>query len=78
MLRSSKVESSKTLITVTAETTVREVMELTERRRISGVPVIEGDNNLVGIVTSRDLRFETNHDQPVSKIMTPKAELDYC
>jgi len=77
VLNVKKFESGiiKDPYTVTAETTVREVIELTERRRISGVPVIEGDNNLVGIVTSRDLRFETNHDQPVSKIMTQKSDL---
>jgi IMP dehydrogenase len=77
VLNVKKFESGiiKDPYTVTAETTVREVMALTERRRISGVPVIEGDNNLVGIVTSRDLRFETNHDQPVSNIMTQKADL---
>ncbi|PWR00355.1 IMP dehydrogenase [Leucothrix pacifica] len=61
--------------TVTADTSVREVIELTAKRRISGVPVIAGDNDLVGIVTSRDLRFETNHDQPVSEIMTAKDKL---
>lgn len=61
--------------TVTADTSVREVIELTAQRHISGVPVIAGDNDLVGIVTSRDLRFETNHDQPVSEIMTPKDNL---
>lgn len=61
--------------TVKADTTVREVIELTAKRHISGVPVIAGDNDLVGIVTSRDLRFETNHDQPVSEIMTPKDKL---
>ncbi|PWQ95971.1 IMP dehydrogenase [Leucothrix arctica] len=77
VLNVKKFESGiiKDPYTVTAETTVREVIELTARRRISGVPVIEGDNNLVGIVTSRDLRFETNHDQPVSNIMTQKADL---
>ena len=61
--------------TVTADTSVREVIDLTAKRRISGVPVIAGDNDLVGIVTSRDLRFETNHDQPVSEIMTAKDKL---
>ncbi|MCL4151230.1 UNVERIFIED_CONTAM: hypothetical protein GTU68_044636, partial [Idotea baltica] len=61
--------------TVTADTTVRDVIDLTAKRRISGVPVVAGDNDLVGIVTSRDLRFETNHDQPVSQIMTPKEKL---
>lgn len=61
--------------TVKADTTVREVIDLTAKRHISGVPVIAGDNDLVGIVTSRDLRFETDHDQPVSEIMTPKDKL---
>lgn len=61
--------------TVTADTSVREVIELTEKRRISGVPVVAGNNDLVGIVTSRDLRFETNHDQPVSEVMTAKDKL---
>ncbi|RVU86073.1 IMP dehydrogenase [Leucothrix sargassi] len=77
VLNVKKFESGiiKDPYTVTAETTVREVIELTDKRRISGVPVIAGDNDLVGIVTSRDLRFETNHDQPVSNIMTPKEKL---
>lgn len=61
--------------TVTADTSVREVIDLTEKRRISGVPVVAGNNDLVGIVTSRDLRFETNHDQPVSEVMTAKDKL---
>ena len=61
-------------ITVSPDTTVREVMELTHAKKISGVPVVDGDD-LVGIVTSRDLRFELNHDEPVSTIMTPKDRL---
>jgi IMP dehydrogenase len=61
-------------ITVSPEKTIREVMELTRRKKISGVPVVEGDN-LVGIVTSRDLRFETHLDEAVSTIMTPKERL---
>jgi len=61
-------------ITVGPETTVGQLIELTKANRISGVPVVVG-NDLVGIVTSRDLRFETNFEQPVSKIMTPKAKL---
>ncbi|MFT5656980.1 MAG: IMP dehydrogenase [Gammaproteobacteria bacterium] len=56
-------------ITIRDDTTVREVIELTNRRKISGLPVI-GADGLVGIVTKRDLRFETNLDQPVSSIMT--------
>jgi IMP dehydrogenase len=53
---------------------VGEVLELTRANRISGVPVVDG-SELVGIVTSRDLRFETRLDQPVSAIMTPKERL---
>jgi len=54
-------------ITVSPSTTVREVMDLTHAKKISGVPVVDGDD-LVGIVTSRDLRFELNLDEPVSSI----------
>ena len=62
-----KYESGVVLdpITVTPETTIRQVMDLTKARGISGVPVVVG-NQLVGIVTSRDLRFETRYDAPVS------------
>jgi len=62
-------------ITVSPETTVREVMALTRAHNISGVPVVRGEDELVGIVTSRDLRFETRLDAPVSEIMTPKERL---
>ena len=61
-------------ITVSPDTTVRAVMELTRKHRISGVPVTH-NGELVGIVTSRDLRFETRYDEPVSRVMTPKARL---
>jgi IMP dehydrogenase len=61
-------------ITVSPNTTIREVLELTKAHRISGVPVVDGED-LVGIVTGRDLRFEINFDQPVSTIMTPKERL---
>ncbi len=61
-------------ITVSPEITVREVMELTRAKNISGVPVVDRDE-LVGIVTSRDLRFETQLDEPVTKVMTPKDRL---
>ena len=61
-------------MTVTPDTSIREVLALTRAQNISGVPVVEGDN-LVGIVTSRDLRFETHFDNPVSSIMTPKGKL---
>jgi IMP dehydrogenase len=61
-------------ITVTPDTTIRKVLELTRAQHISGVPVTQGDK-LVGIVTSRDLRFETRYDEPVSRIMTPQDKL---
>ncbi|MCR4301561.1 MAG: IMP dehydrogenase [Sulfuricaulis sp.] len=61
-------------ITVTPDTTIRDVLELTRAHHISGVPVTQG-NKLVGIVTSRDLRFETRYDEPVSRIMTPQEKL---
>ena len=61
-------------ITVTPETTIRKVLELTHTHDISGVPVVDGAE-LVGIVTSRDLRFETHYEEPVSSVMTPKDRL---
>ncbi len=61
-------------ITVTPDTTIRKVLELTRAHHISGVPVTQGDK-LVGIVTSRDLRFETRYEEPVSRIMTPQEKL---
>ena len=62
-------------IVTTPNASIRQVLELTRANRISGVPVVEGKDHLVGIVTSRDLRFETNFDAPVSSIMTPKERL---
>ncbi len=61
-------------ITVTPDTSIGEVIQLTRKHRISGVPVVDGAN-LVGIVTGRDLRFETRLDEPVSKAMTQKDKL---
>lgn len=61
-------------ITVSPGTTIGEVVALTRARNISGVPVVDGED-LVGIVTSRDLRFETHFDSPVSAIMTGKNKL---
>jgi IMP dehydrogenase len=62
-------------ITVTPDKTIREVIDLTRRKSISGVPVVDGADDLVGIVTHRDLRFETQLDAPVSSVMTPKERL---
>jgi IMP dehydrogenase len=61
-------------ITVDPGTTIREVLDLTHRHNISGVPVVDGDE-LVGIVTSRDMRFEKRLDDPVRNIMTGKQDL---
>ena len=61
-------------ITILPSMSVREVLALTRQYKISGVPVVDG-RRVVGIVTNRDLRFETNLDQPVSAIMTPRERL---
>ena len=61
-------------ITVPPTMPVRDVLALTRLHKISGVPVLDG-KLVVGIVTNRDLRFETNLDQPVSNIMTPRERL---
>lgn len=61
-------------ITVSPTATIQEVIELTRAKSISGVPVVDGED-LVGIVTHRDLRFETQLDAPVSAVMTPKERL---
>jgi IMP dehydrogenase len=61
-------------ITVTPDMPVRDVIGITQQYRISGLPVVRG-REVVGIVTNRDLRFETRLDQPVSSIMTPRERL---
>ena len=61
-------------ITVDPNTTISEVLDITHRHNISGVPVVDGDE-LVGIVTSRDMRFERRLDDPVRNIMTGKQDL---
>ncbi len=61
-------------ITVSPDMTIREVIDLTRAMNISGVPVVENKDTL-GIVTHRDLRFETQLDAPVSTVMTPKEKL---
>ncbi|MDR0737012.1 MAG: IMP dehydrogenase [Zoogloeaceae bacterium] len=62
-------------ITVNPEMSVRDVLELSRQHRISGFPVVDAAGIVVGIVTNRDLRFETNLAQPVKAIMTPRARL---
>lgn len=61
-------------ITVTPDITVRELLDVMEKYNFSGVPVVVGED-LVGIVTSRDIRFETNLSLSVEQVMTPKSKL---
>ncbi|HEY9030842.1 MAG TPA: IMP dehydrogenase, partial [Kangiella sp.] len=61
-------------ITITPDITIGQVKQMTREHGISGMPVVDG-NQLVGIVTNRDIRFETNLDKPVSKVMTTKERL---
>ena len=61
-------------ITITPNMTVEEVMQITQKHKISGLPVLLNEK-IVGIVTNRDLRFEENLDQPVKNVMTPRERL---
>jgi len=61
-------------ITISPGTTIREVRELTAKHGISGLPVVD-QSGLVGIVTKRDIRFETRDDEPVASIMTTRDKL---
>ena len=63
-------------VTVAPDITVRELLALTQKYRVSGFPVVD-KGKVVGMVTNRDYRFETNLDAPVSAIMTPKERLIY-
>ena len=63
-------------MTVPPDITVRELLELTQQFRVSGFPVVD-KGKVVGMVTNRDYRFETNLDAPVSAIMTPRERLIY-
>ena len=64
----------KNPITIDADAPISALLALTRQHRISGVPVLDGDD-LVGIVTGRDMRFESNMDASVASIMTPKEKL---
>ncbi len=61
-------------ITISPDMTVRDVLVLTRQHKISGLPVVD-NGRVVGIITNRDLRFETNLDQPIRNIMTPRDRL---
>ena len=71
-LKVKKSESGMIIdpITVGPDNTIYQVLDLMKQYRVSGVPVVVGDRKLVGIITNRDLRFETNFDQKVSDVMT--------
>lgn len=62
-------------ITIAEDMTVRDVLQLTQQHKISGLPVVTPAGRVVGIVTNRDLRFETELDQPIRNIMTPREKL---
>lgn len=62
-------------ITIDSDASIRELRALTQQHNISGVPVLAKNGDLVGIVTGRDVRFESNLDASVSSIMTPKEKL---
>jgi IMP dehydrogenase len=62
-------------ITIAPTMKVRDVIKLQQQHKISGLPVISSGGRVVGIVTNRDLRFETKLDQPVRNIMTPRERL---
>jgi IMP dehydrogenase len=59
-------------VTIRPDRPVREALAVMEHYKISGVPVVDEDGHLVGIITNRDLRFETRFDIPVSEVMTPQ------
>jgi IMP dehydrogenase len=78
VLKVKRFESGllKDPMTVSPEITVRQLLALTQQHKVSGFPVVEG-GKVVGMVTNRDSRFETDLDAPVRAIMTPKDRLVY-
>ena len=71
MVKRSEAGMITNPVTCTPDATVADVEALCARYRISGVPVTSADGVLVGIVTNRDIRFESDHGRPVSAVMTP-------
>ncbi len=57
-------------VTMRPEQSIREALEVMKRFKISGLPVTDQNGRLVGILTNRDLRFESNLDRPISELMT--------
>ena len=62
-------------VTIRPDMTVHDVLQLTRQHKFSGLPVVDDAGRVVGIVTNRDIRFETKLDQPISSIMTPRERL---
>ena len=62
-------------VTVSKDATIGNVKAMSKQLGYSGFPVVDEENNLIGLVTGRDLRFENRLDQPISKVMTPKEKL---
>ncbi|MFQ3250877.1 IMP dehydrogenase [Glaciecola sp.] len=62
-------------VTVSKDATIGDTKALSKQLGYSGFPVVDEENNLIGLVTGRDLRFENRLDQPISKVMTPKDKL---
>jgi len=62
-------------VTVSKDATIGNVKAMSKQLGYSGFPVVDDDNNLIGLVTGRDLRFENRLEQPISKVMTPKDKL---
>ena len=57
-------------VTITKEQTVGEALQLMHDNRIGGIPVVDAENRLIGIVTNRDLRFQQNMELPIAEVMT--------
>ncbi|MCS6786114.1 MAG: IMP dehydrogenase [Thiobacillaceae bacterium] len=62
-------------VTIRPDMSVRDVLALSRQHKFSGLPVVDEAGKVVGIVTNRDLRFETKLDQPIARIMTPRERL---
>ena len=57
-------------VTLEKDASLRDALNLMKRFKIGGIPIVDGNNKLIGILTNRDLRFETHHDRPVQDLMT--------
>ncbi|CRK85813.1 Inosine-5'-monophosphate dehydrogenase [Candidatus Providencia siddallii] len=77
VIRVKKYESGVVTkpVTVTVDTTIRDILEMVKRNGFAGYPVVSKNNLLIGIITSRDMRFVTDLDQSVASVMTKKENL---